>query len=131
MPAPRRPSRISFPAQGRHLIRDERRRTAARLSTHMESVMIEIREVQGRYEVYSADRHWEVFDAKLAAEAVALALAAEIHQELGRLPTIISPWPVYPAMRSPSFPFACQSTHASRTGPVCNSLGRRPRPEQR
>lgn len=93
---------------------------AARLGTHMESVMIEIREVQGRYEVYSPDRHWEVFDAKLAAEAVALALAAEIQQELGRLPTIISPWPVYPALRSSSFRSACQTMQASRTVPVCN-----------
>lgn len=65
----------------------------------MERVMIQIREVQGRYEVYSVDRHWEVFEAKLAAQAAALALAGEIQQELGRLPTIIAPWPVYPDMR--------------------------------
>lgn len=61
--------------------------------------MIEIREVEGRYEVYSPDLHWEVFDAKWAAQAVALALAAEIQRERGRLPTIIAPWRVYPDVR--------------------------------
>lgn len=59
--------------------------------------MIEVREVGGRFEVYSPDRHWEVFDAKLAAQAAAIALAAQIQQEIGRHPTIIAPWPVYPA----------------------------------
>ena len=73
--------------------------------------MIEIREAQGRYELYSPDRHWEVFEAKLAAQAAALALAAEIQQELGRAPTIIAPWPVYPAVRT-----------AEGTMPPCPSL---------
>lgn len=76
--------------------------------------MIEIRELRGRYEVYSVDRHWEVFEAKLAAQAAALALAAEIQQELGRLPTIIAPWPVYPLVRSPGATMTpCPSLPAS------------------
>lgn len=54
--------------------------------------MIQIREVQGRYEVYSADRHWEVFEAKLAAQAAALALAAEIERETGALPMVTTSW---------------------------------------
>lgn len=60
--------------------------------------MIEIREVQGRYEVFSPDRHWEVFEAKLAAQAAALGLAGEIQREMGKLPKILAPWPVYPAV---------------------------------
>lgn len=56
--------------------------------------MIEIREVEGRYEIYSADRHWEVFGTKLRAQAAALALADDIKREAGRWPKIRSPWPV-------------------------------------
>lgn len=54
--------------------------------------MIQFREVQGRYEVYSVDRHWEVFEAKLAAQAAALALAAEVERETGALPMVAASW---------------------------------------
>lgn len=56
--------------------------------------MIEIREVDGRYEVYSAGRHWEVFATKLQAHAVAVAIAHQIKSEAGDWPRIRSPWPV-------------------------------------
>ena len=59
----------------------------------MESEMIEIKEVDGRYEVFSPCRHWEVFEAKLSAQAAAVALAAEIQEETGARPVIIAPWP--------------------------------------
>lgn len=55
--------------------------------------MIVIREVDGRYEVVSPGRHWEMFEGRLGAQAAALALAGEIQQETGSLPRIISPWP--------------------------------------
>lgn len=42
--------------------------------------MIEIREVDGRYEVVSPGRHWEMFEGRLGAQAAALALAGEIQQ---------------------------------------------------
>lgn len=61
--------------------------------------MIEIREVEGRFEVFSPERHWEVFEGRLGATGAALGLAAEIQAETGSLPEIRAPWPVYPAVR--------------------------------
>lgn len=54
--------------------------------------MIEIREVDGRYEVYSPDRHWEVFEGCLGARQAAIALASEIQRETGRPPEVVTPW---------------------------------------
>lgn len=64
--------------------------------------MIEIREANGRYEVFSPDRHWEVFETKLRAQAAALGLAAEIQSETGANPVIITPWPLYPLVKAPT-----------------------------
>ena len=64
--------------------------------------MIVISEAEGRYEVVSPGRHWEVFEGRLGAQAAALALAGEIQQETGAPPKIVSPWPVYPAQRTSS-----------------------------
>ena len=111
LPAPRRSGPIFFPCSGSALQPPRAPQDRGAAGAHLENVMIEIREVRGRYEVYSVDRHWEVFEAKLAAQATALALAGEIQQELGRLPTIIAPWPVYPTVRS-----------AGGTMPPCPSL---------
>lgn len=61
-----------------------------------ECFVIEIREVEGRFEVLSPGRHWEVFNGKLGAQSATLALAGEIRDETGALPRIVSPWPVYP-----------------------------------
>lgn len=58
--------------------------------------MIETRETEGRYEVFSPGRHWEAFEGRLGAQAAALALAGEIHRETGSLPLIAAPWAVYP-----------------------------------
>src|SRR5690625_427447 len=58
------------------------------------SQMIEITESHGRYEVLSPGRHWEAFHSRLEAHAAALALAAEVEQETGRLPQILAPWPL-------------------------------------
>lgn len=63
--------------------------------------MIEIKEVDGRYEVLSPGRHWEVFEGRLGAQAAALALADEIKDDSGTLPEITSPWPVYPRRWDP------------------------------
>lgn len=63
--------------------------------------MIEITEDQGRYEVLSPGRHWEAFETKLGAHAAALALAAKVEQETGRLPPIVAPWEVYLPARLP------------------------------
>lgn len=79
--------------------------------------MIEIREVNGRYEVYSPGRHWEVFRAKLAAQAAALGLAAKIKEELGRQPPIIAPWPVYPTVG-----LRRDSTHPYDSFPSCTAI---------
>ena len=54
--------------------------------------MIEIREVGGRYEVYSPDRHWEVFEGCLGAQHAAIALAAEIQRETGLPAKVVTPW---------------------------------------
>ncbi|MEN1926259.1 hypothetical protein [Luteimonas qiangzhengi] len=56
--------------------------------------MIQIREAHGRYEVLSPDRHWEMCDDRIHAQAAALALAAEIESETGEPPAIIAPWPI-------------------------------------
>ena len=61
--------------------------------------MIEITEVEGRYEVLSPGRHWEAFESKLGAHAAALALAAEVEAETGSPPIIAAPWPVCLPMR--------------------------------
>lgn len=58
--------------------------------------MIQIREAHGRYEVLSPDRHWEICDDRIRAQAAALALAAEIESETGEPPAIIAPWSVKP-----------------------------------
>lgn len=57
--------------------------------------MIEITKADSRYEVRSADRHWEAFESKLAAHAAALALAAEVELETGTVPQIAAPWVVH------------------------------------
>lgn len=62
--------------------------------------MIEINEVEGRFEVFSLGRHWEVFEGRLGAQAAALALAAELQLETASWPEIAAPWPVYPAVRA-------------------------------
>lgn len=61
--------------------------------------MIVIKEVEGCYEVLSPERHWEMFEGRLGAQAAALALAGEIQRETGVQPKIVAPWPVYPAQR--------------------------------
>lgn len=59
--------------------------------------MIDIKEVNGRYEVLSPGRHWEVFESKLDAHAAALGLAAEVEQETGSMPLIAAPWALWPS----------------------------------
>lgn len=56
--------------------------------------MIQIREAQGRYEVLSPDRHWEICADRPRAQAAALTLAAEIELETGTSPEIQAPWPL-------------------------------------
>lgn len=63
--------------------------------------VIEIRETQGRYEVFSPGWHWEVFEGRLGAQAAALGLAGEIHRQTGEMPKILAPWPVYPSQPPP------------------------------
>lgn len=56
--------------------------------------MIEVKEVEGRYEVFSPGRHWEAFEGRLSAHAAALGLAHEIRGETGIFPEIKAPWPI-------------------------------------
>ena len=78
--------------------------------------MIEITEVEGRYEILSPDRHWEAFDCKLSAHAAALALAAEVEQETGTLPRIAAPWALYPPVRTPQSIMRTCPSHLASTG---------------
>ncbi|WP_407353497.1 hypothetical protein [Luteimonas sp. R10] len=54
--------------------------------------MIEIREVDGRFEVFCEDWHWEVFEGALGAQQAAIALASNILSETGTRPAIVAPW---------------------------------------
>ena len=78
--------------------------------------MIEITEVDGRYEVLSPDRHWEAFDCKLSAHATALALAAEVGEETGTLPRIAAPWAVCPPVRTLQSTMSVCHSHQASTG---------------
>lgn len=81
--------------------------------------MIEVREAEGHYEVFAQDRHWEVFEGRLGAQAAALALAAEIKAETGSLPEIQAPWPVYPPVISERARMQpCNSPTASSGNPT-------------
>lgn len=44
--------------------------------------MVEIREVDGRFEVYAPGYHWEVFLQRHTAELVAAELARKIAKEI-------------------------------------------------
>ena len=76
--------------------------------------MIVIRDVGGRFEVFSPDRHFEIFEGRLGAQVTALALAAEIQRETGEWPDITAPWPVYLPVRS-------KGLHAPIRGAGCHA----------